>query len=198
MSINSLTNAALARRRDYTPANRPPRTARERAAATSTEPIDENRVSIGLKSLTTYIPTEILTLYVALVAALQPGTNSTTSFVARWIAFAAFFVLTPVAIWAAFASKLASDNKELPVHPHHWPMWEMFAGTLAYVAWTIGLPDTPFAQIPWFTVTLGGFVILATSTLLGMVAGLFQRELPATDPVPAVEATAEPASDPAH
>jgi hypothetical protein len=189
MSINSLTNAALARRRDYIPANRPPRTARERAAATSTEPIDENRVSIGLKSLTTYIPTEILTLYVALVAALQPGTNNPPSFVARWIAFAVFFVLTPVAIWAAFASKLASDNKKIPIRPHHWPMWEMFAGTLAYVAWTFGLPDTPFAQIPWFTATLGGFMILATSTLLGMVAGLFQRELPATDPIPAVATT---------
>ena len=186
MSINTMTNAALARRRDYPPADHPPRTARERAAAAGKDPTNENTASIALKTVTTYIPTEIITLYVALVGALQPGAAGTPSyFTSRWIAFGIFLVLTPLAIWAAFASKLASDNKKLPIGLRYWPTWEMVAGTIAYAAWAIGLPDSPFGQFPWYSAAIGGFAVLATSTMLGMVAGLFQRELAATGPAPA-------------
>jgi hypothetical protein len=183
MSINTMANAAMERRSDYR--DRLPRTAAERAAAASKDPKDQNTVSVALKTVTTYIPTEIITLYIALVGALQPGEPGTSLyFTSRWIAFGIFLVLTPFAIWATFASKLASDQKKLPLRVRYWPKWEMFAGTIAYVAWTIGLPDSPFAQFPWFSAAVGGFAILATSTLLGWVAGIFQRELAATGPAP--------------
>jgi hypothetical protein len=185
MSINSMTNAALARRPDYPPLDRQPQTAAERAEAASQEPTQENIVSTALKTLTTYVPTETLTLYIALVAALQPITNnSTPSFTSRWIAFGLFLVFTPLAVWITFATKIASDQKQLPLHPRYWPKWEMGAGTLAFIAWAVGLPDTPFAEFTWYSASIAGFVVLITSTLLGMVAGLFQRPLAPTNPAP--------------
>jgi hypothetical protein len=191
MSINSMTNAALARRPDYPPMDRLPQTAAERAEAASREPTQENTVSTALKTLTTYVPTETLTLYIALVAALEPITNPTPSFTSRWIAFGLFLVFTPLAVWITFAAKIASDQKELPVHPRQWPKWEMSAGTLAFIAWAMGLPDTPFAEFTWYSASIGGFVVLITSTFLGMVAGLFQRQLAPTKPVPSVEGAAQ-------
>lgn len=184
MSINSMTNAALARRPDYPPIGTPPRTAAERAQAASTDPTPENRVSTSLKTLTTYIPTEILTLYVAVIGVLPPMTTPNASYTSRWIAFGLFLLLTPVAIWITFASKLRSDGKALPKDPVTWPKWEMSAGTLAYLAWAFGLPGAPFAQFTsWYSPAVAGIVVLAMSTILGMIAGLFQRPLAETGPV---------------
>jgi len=183
-----MANAAIARRPDYPPLDRPPQTAQERGEAASGGQTSETPVSTALKTLTTYLPTEALTLYVALVAALQPqanaaGTVTSTSNTGHWIAFWIFLVFTPLAVWITFATRLASDNKQLPLRPRYWPRWEMTAGTLAYVAWAVGLPDSPFARFSWYSPAVAGFVVLVTSTLLGMLAGLFQRPIEPTKAV---------------
>ena len=180
MSINSMANAAVARRPDYPPADHPPITAAERATAASKDPTPENSVSTTLKTLTTYVPTETLTLYVALIAALQPTPDSTTP-ISLWIAFWIFFVFTPLAIWITYASKISADGKKLPIRPQYWPKWEMLAGTIAYTAWSVGLPGSPFSVFTWYSSAVAGFIVLIASTFLGMIAGLFQRPLQATD-----------------
>lgn len=179
-----MANAAVARRPDYEPSDGQPKTAKERAVFASRDQTSETSVSTALKTLTTYVPTETLTLYVALVAALQPTANvAKTSSTGDWIAFWIFLFFTPLAIWITFATKLASDKKQLPLRLRYWPKWEMTAGTLAYVAWAMGLPDSPFAQFPWYSASVAGFVVLITSTILGMLAGLFQRPIEPTKPV---------------
>lgn len=183
MSINAMANAAVARRPDYPPLGRTPESAPERAEAARGSQTSENTVSTALTTLTTYVPTEALTLYVALVAALQPAANTDPSTTGRWIAFWFFLIFTPLAVWVTFATKLVSDNKELPLRFRFWPKWEMIAGTLAYVAWAMGLPDTPFSQYSWYSSSVAGFAVLITSTLLGMLAGLFQRPIEATKTV---------------
>ena len=175
-----MANAAVARRPDYPPAEHPPITAAERATAASKDPTPENSVSTTLKTLTTYVPTETLTLYVALIAAIQPAQDDTTP-ISFWIAFWVFFIFTPLAIWIAYATKITADRKKLPILPKYWPKWEMLAGTIAYTAWSIGLPDSPFSQFAWYSSAVAGFIVLIASTFLGMVAGLFQRPLQATD-----------------
>src|SRR4051812_45533497 len=100
MSINAMANAALARRPDYPPLDHPPQTVQERAEAASGGQTSETPVSTALKTVTTYLPTEILTLYVALIAALQPqanaaGTATSTSDTGHWVAFWLFLVFTP-------------------------------------------------------------------------------------------------------
>lgn len=180
-----MANAAVARRPDYPPLERPPQTAAERAEAASRDQTSENRVSTALTTLTTYVPTETLTLYVALVAALQPAANETNpSTTGSWIAFWFFLFFTPLAVWVTFATKLVSDKKESPLRLRFWPKWEMIAGTLAYVAWAIGLPDSPFSDFAWYSSSVAGFAVLITSTILGMVAGLFQRPIEATKSAP--------------
>jgi hypothetical protein len=175
MSISSMANAAVGRRPDYPPIGDIPRTMDEvrKAAGGGTAP--GNAVTSALNVIVTYIPTEILTLYVAVLAALGKPTAdgqvaSTVS--GAVIAFWAFLVATPVTVWVLYAAKVASDGKPLPSSPAKWPIWEMSAGTIAYVAWAIALPNNPYVRS-----AIAGVIVLVTSTALGLVAPLFQRPL---------------------
>jgi hypothetical protein len=187
MSINALSNAALARRADFEPANAVPSGLRgiARASGATPRPVPAkggakgaaaadgaNGTNTALQTLTTYIPTEVLTLYVAAVAALGPVPGG------RWAPFLVCLVATPALVWIAFATKLRSAGKRLPSWPSRWPVWEMFAGTLAYVAWAFAMPDTPFAQYKaWYSAGLASFLILVVSSGLGIIAPLMQWRL---------------------
>jgi hypothetical protein len=197
LSINALSNAALARRPDFEPADtvpatlseiaavaagtppRPVRTPQDVAAAPVPSPAPATPTGTALQTLTTYLPTEILTLYVAAVAAIGPWTVDGQP-VGRWAPFFTFLVATPILVWVAFATKLRAVGKPLPASPHLWPFWEMFAATLAYVAWTFALANTPFAQFTnWYSSGLASFLVLIVSSGLGIVAPLMQRPLAA-------------------
>src|SRR6266478_7309036 len=54
---------------------------------------------------------EILTLYVAVLAAVQQP-NKVTS--ADWTAFWGFLVATPVVVWLVYGAKVKAANKPLP------------------------------------------------------------------------------------
>ncbi len=186
-----MTNAALARRPDFPPFKRVPQNLHDIAGVMAgpvplapppvPNPPDvlappSNSATNALQVIAAYIPTEVLSLYVACVAVLHKGDKVT---VAEWIAFGSFFFLTPVVVWLVYAIKIKSAQKPLPLAPSKWPVWEMSAATIAYVAWAYALPGTPFSQFApgGYSAGLAGLMVLIVSTLLGAVAPLFQREL---------------------
>ncbi len=219
MSINSLANAAAARRPDLVPLSRVPATVEDISIAARTTPVATGPMSapeIGgptpvppqatppvggaatvdtaMNVLFGYIPTEVLTLYVAVIAALQkPVTEvaqmnevtrvttmtSVVNWMPYWIAFSIFLVGTPLVVWLVFAAKVKAAGRPLPLAWGAWPVWEMFAATLAYVAWSFGLPGSPFGQFAWYSSALSGLAVIVVSTVLGLVAPFFQRPLSA-------------------
>lgn len=199
MSVNALTNAAVARRPDFQPEGTVPTSLTEIANAAAAPPVPigapptvppaappNTAVSSGpntaLQTLTTYIPTEVLTLYVSAIAALGPLTirvGSRDLEVGRWLPFWCFLAVTPLTVWVAFASKIKAAGRPIPLRISKWPLWEMIAATIAYVAWTFALPATPFAQESWYSSGLASFLILVVSAGLGMIAPLMQRQLSA-------------------
>jgi|SRR5579864_2009230 hypothetical protein len=192
MSICALTNAAMARRRDFGPVERAPNTVTETFNASAQvpnpregQPADTANLTNtngAIQTLTTYIPTEVLTLYVSALAALGPITitiGKQVQQVGRWIPFWCFLVLTPLIVWVTFATKVKAANKPIPTSPRQWPLWEMSAATLAYCAWAFALPSTPFAQFQqWYSPGLAGLIVLVVSSGLGLIAPLMQRQLP--------------------
>jgi hypothetical protein len=200
MSINALTNAAVARRPDFQPEGAVPTSLAEIASAAIATPVPvavpaaapslsraaansaaASGPNTALQTLTTYIPTEVLTLYVSAIAAIGPltikiGTRDLQ--VGRWLPFWCFFAATPLIVWVAFASKIKAAGRTIPLHPAQWPIWEMTAATIAYSAWTFALPATPFAQESWYSSGLASFLILVVSAGLGIIAPLMQRQLP--------------------
>jgi len=139
MSINSIANAAAARRTDVRDPTTPPRDLAEIAAAAGTAPSlappNNNRagpVSTALNVLVGYIPTEIVTLYITVTGALQQPTSSGTGAATPsagaaatavdtvkvasswlsppWIAFLCFLVTTPLAVWIVYAAKIKNAD----------------------------------------------------------------------------------------
>lgn len=189
MSINSMANAAASRRPDILPLDVVPRGLDEIAMAaviTPTgapvpEPAGGAAMPKGAAPIDTafnvlfgYIPTEVLTLYVAVLAAIEK-TNKVKP--AIWITFWCFLIFTPIAVWLVYGAKLKAAQKPLPIRYGTWPIWEMFAATVAYCAWAFALPNSPFLEYPWYSSALSGVVVLVASTILGLIAPFFQRPL---------------------
>src|SRR5438067_2041605 len=123
MSINSLSNAALARRPDFEPQGRTPSSLSELAALTGPQPAPVNpngqvgdekasttSTNTALQTITTYIPTEVLTLYVSAIAVLNTDRKG------LWILFFSFLSATPLVVWIVFATKLKTSGKDIPIN----------------------------------------------------------------------------------
>ena len=186
MSINSLANSATARRPDYRPLGAVPSNATEIAAAAYTLPppgapaalngkaaLTPGRLDTAYNVLFGYIPTEVLTLYIAVLAAMEGD-----KFVdIRWTVFLIFLCGTPIVLWLIYAAKLKTAGKALPLKPRTWPIFEMFAATVAFCAWAFALPGSPFATYSWYSPALSSLAVLLVSTILGLLAPLLQRPL---------------------
>lgn len=204
MSISSMANAAAARRPDLYPIGIVPQGLSEIANAASTIPVASElrgfdpasgtslegeppppgqqgdqrstAVNTALNLLFGYIPTEVLTLYVAVLAATQQ-TGAITR--AGWATFWCFLVATPLVVWLIYGAKVKAAQKPVPIHPRAWPVWEMFAATIAYCAWAFAMPNAPFTGYVWYSSAMAGIAVLVASTILGLVAPFFQRPLSA-------------------
>jgi hypothetical protein len=207
MSINAMTNAAVSRRRDFEPANEVPKNLAEIAQAAGTMPtpapqpaaaqpvgaqpaaVQPSAVNTALQTLTTYIPTEVLTLYVAAVAALDSSASGSSTrppnSIYDWLPFLIFLVGTPLIAWIAFATKIKSAGRPIPLNPTTWPMWEMSAAAIAFVAWAFALPKTPFLQFKWYSSGIAGLAVILVSYGLGSLGPLMQRPLSSGAPAPA-------------
>jgi hypothetical protein len=171
-----MTEVAFQSRTDVGSATYFPKTFTEIAGAAGGKPTSESQVNAAIRTLTTYIPTETLTLYVAVLAALQPAPKEPAA-PPSWAIFLCFLIGTPLVIWLVYITKAKTSGKPIPWAPLKWPLWEMAAGTIAYVAWAFALPTTPFASLAWYSTGLAGIVVLIASTVLGLLAPLFARPL---------------------
>lgn len=158
MSIASMNRIALAR------------AARAKNGKVPSEPIfaaalggSEGDDGNQLSRLTRYIPTEAITLYVALLGVVGAAGASYTG---RWIAFALFVLLTPSMAyvdWRIAARRyLRSDRGAGRVLLR----FNLGAATIAFAAWAFSLPASPFNEFAWYDPKWGGFVALAASIAL--------------------------------
>lgn len=195
VSINSLTNAALARRADVVPISRVPSGVSEIAhaaasiprVASASAPAGEGQSSqaqesadstqTALHMLTGYIPTEVITLYVAAMTATSNQTTQAAG--ATWTCFWIALCLTPATVLIVFAAKLRNLGLTLPqaFNPKTWPVWEMIAATIAFSAWAFGLPKSPFTALSWYNSGIASLSLVLASTLLGLVSPLFQQPI---------------------
>jgi len=138
------------------------------------EKTPQDKVTQALEVVMAYIPTEVLTLYVATIAALQGDAAGSTR--AGWTAFTAFLVATPIVVWLVYAAKFKAREKKLPWKPGDWPKWEMLSAIIAYLAWAYALPNSPFGEMTWYSSSVAGIVVMATAAILGLLTPLVHPE----------------------
>ena len=149
--------------------------ARRTPPATPRSKTPVERASDSAEQLARYIPTEVVTVYVAIVAAQQQAAASEDT---KWVTFWIMLGLTPVVTWLLLAIRLRASKMPLPINPKQWPYWKAIAACIAFTAWAFALPETPFKSVAWYADgAYGSPVLLATTVLLGLLGGLF-------DPIP--------------
>ncbi len=177
MSVSSMTNVAYKRRKDVPPVNSMPRSAGAVAEATGDAPDTQSTFTSALTALMAYIPTEILTAYVAVLAGLQVANQQTQAPPGAWVWFWISLALTPAMVWAIYAGKCRSAGKALPTNPGKWPMWEMFAATVAFLVWAFALPNTGFADLEWYKPGLATAAVLLVTLVLAAIAPIVQQPI---------------------
>ena len=163
MSINAMANAAAARRPDVFPFNEVPLGFNGIALAAAAAPVvapaspsasgaeakkEASSMDTAYNIIFGHIPTEVLTLYVAVLAAIDQTKKVTPTV---WTVFWCFLIATPIVVWLVYGAKLKEKQKPLPVKYGEWPVWEMFAATVAYCAWAFALPRNPFLDYSWYS-----------------------------------------------
>jgi hypothetical protein len=151
---------------------------REAPAATDVpQPTGVSATVVG--QLVRWIPTETITLYVAYLALLTPITAVTGKklcdsgdFTSRWVGVVVFDVVTLVFVLLVYVAKLRTTKQ-----PFRWPLWEILASMVAFLAWSLALPDTPLRNLCGYKVEIGGFLVLVTTILITVVADALGRNV---------------------
>lgn len=182
MSINSITDDELRRRITM---RKDPITKRldlatskggvsERAAAEVI--IQDNTVTNTVNVLVKYIPTEVVTMYVAAVSA-TPSLRSTLPFVSTSLMYWLFAVATPVLLLLVYAGKRSSEGLMPLPAVKELPWWKMIAATVAFLVWALAVPGNPYI-IGEGGAVVAGFGAVAISTALSLLEPIFERNRP--------------------
>ncbi|MEU2396114.1 hypothetical protein [Streptomyces sp. NPDC007369] len=141
----------------------------------SPEPAVPGAVVTAAESVMTYIPTEVVTAYVAVLGILDaPAGHSRTP---QWVVFWLFLAITPLAVWAAMAQREMAKGRRVPLHPAAWPVhtgFNIMAATAAFVLWGFSLPGSPFSGFGWYSPKIGAVALILGSLVLGLISPLFR------------------------
>lgn len=139
--------------------------------------IQSQELDKALNIFTKYIPTEVITLYIAALAA-YPALFTIRSSVNLAPIYWGFVVITPVLVWLLFLSKAATigeDVKQLFSHPKRWPWWQMFAATIAFIVWALAVPNNPYIKSE-VSAVVSGFGAIIVSTGLNVLEPICRRK----------------------
>jgi hypothetical protein len=160
------------------------RTLVERQPSSEAQTPKPTGVPAGIAArLTRWIPTETIALYVAFLALLTPLVVSRqedacrlNSFTGRWIALGAFAAASCLLALLLHVAKVRRTHE-----PFRWPVWEMVVAPVAFAAWALALPDTPLYSACGYDAEVGGFIVLAVTVTIGVIAEALGKQPPETE-----------------
>jgi hypothetical protein len=130
----------------------------------------------AVDSIATYIPTEVIAAYIAVLAALKGAYTASSRL--NWAIFGIFVVITPLCTLLLYAGR-KQDGRRLMRQPARWPRFELIAATIGFVLWACALPDSPFSGLGWYRPALGAVALIIGALVIGLSAPLLR-----TEPVP--------------
>jgi hypothetical protein len=134
-------------------------------------------LGMALSSIGTYIPTEVMATYLAVLAAIPVGRGHSFHWVMFWI----FLIATPIVVWLGVA--VARQTQGIVVKPaQQWPWWSMIAATVAFAAFVVVLPGSVTHDISWYESWMGTIAIILSAFVLGLGDQLFGSRRGATRP----------------
>lgn len=153
------------------------------AAAAAAAPPADAPVGVPtnvVNQLVAFIPTEVITIWVALLAVLNdpkppPGKDiCQADWSTHWI-LAIVVALLGSLLTLGLAYRKFADTPDVAFK---WPIFQMIAAPVAFMAWAIALPESPLQSACWYTPAAGSFVVMFATvavTTVGYILGENQR-----------------------
>jgi len=114
-----------------------------------------------LERVARFIPSEVLAVYVPVVAILDLRGD-----VGRWAVFGCALALIPLILW------LRSSAEQPLGRERALAIW--LIGTIAFVAWAAAIPSGPFQTFTEDATRFGGAAVIVVSVLLPLFAAKFR------------------------
>jgi hypothetical protein len=111
--------------------------------------------SNAFETLTRYIPTETITLYLGAMAALK---EFTAAGISVWGIYAFFAALTPILLLVLTLSHARQSGEQGYAMLHWWPP---LASTIAFLVWAMSVPGHPVAN-QWSALPALGALFVST------------------------------------
>jgi hypothetical protein len=137
--------------------------------------------------ITRWIPTETITVYVALLALVAPAAAHKTGFASRWTLFGILVAVNPVVVLLLAMAKSQTWHQVQP------PVFEMIVAPIAFAAWAFALPDTPLNSVAGYSIQWNAAIVTVTTVAVTLVANAFHKS-PDFDQVQTKQQGANPGS----
>jgi hypothetical protein len=141
-------------------------------------------VESALEQITQWIPTEVVTIYVAILGIFAPSKAS-----GKWIIFAIGAISVPVFVVlnASIVNKRGAAEWRKENRPGDPPKIAgkrlrllVVVAAVAYLVWAWALPATPFLDLTDQATRVGGALVVVVALLMPKIAELFDLKLPTT------------------
>lgn len=132
----------------------------------------KSKPSAAFEALARYIPTEVVTLYIAAASAME-AIKKTFIHVNELNTYWFFVVLTPIVFLIVYAGQRKANNQTPIPWPSKWPWWKLTAATIAFAVWALAVPTTPYLSSPEGG-AIAAFFATFVSVALSLLAPIFE------------------------
>jgi len=128
-----------------------------------------------INQLVAYVPTEVITIWVALIAVLhdpKPAAGENicqADWGTQWMLAAGAAALAML-LTLGFAYRKFEDTHGVEFH---WPIFGMLAAPAAFLAWAIALPEGPLRSACWYTDEAGAVIVTIATVGIASLAYIF-------------------------
>jgi len=124
-------------------------------------------------TLSKYIPSEAVALYVAVLPFLVPKNTALDQqhYGTRWVVAGAIALIAVI-----YAVGLYRKDRRAKTLTFLWQVafWKSAAVLIAFTGWVCVVPGSPFNSFSWYSPSLGAVIGLVVGGLLGALAAAFE------------------------
>jgi hypothetical protein len=122
----------------------------------------------AMEKITAFIPSEVIGSYVAVLGIISPETD-----VGKWVIFFICLLLIPVFMLLGYwtKKKQAKAGQSTPTSKRDTAILMLFAA-VAFVAWAMALPGTPFLSLNARATAIGGASVIIITLIIYKIADL--------------------------
>lgn len=134
----------------------------------------KDSASAALERIVAFVPTEVLTLYLALLALVDTSEDGV-----RWLITATCVVLAPIAVLVAHRERETKMNEDRkangrPPKARSTPAFSMVAAAVSFALWVVVLPDSVAASLDAYSSRGALAVLLVGEFALGLADRLLR------------------------